>query len=132
VKEINHPIRVAQMTITGKVLRFLPAISNIVLKEIHSEEVSDHMEKQSLHKALIKLHEELSQTKSLDTVSKELLNTLLNDIHAILEPTADQTYPEEDNVLHRLKEATEHFEETHPQLTLALDNVLNALHRMGI
>jgi CO dehydrogenase/acetyl-CoA synthase beta subunit len=90
------------------------------------------MEKQSLHKALISLHEELSQTKSLDAVSKELLNTLLKDIQTLLESTEVQTPTEDDNVLHHLKEATEHFEETHPQLTLALDNVLNALHRMGI
>jgi len=90
------------------------------------------MEKQSLHKALVNLHEELSQANSLDTVSKELLNTLLKDIQTLLKSNEDQTPNEDDNVLHRLKEATEHFEETHPQLTLALDNVLNALHRMGI
>ncbi len=64
------------------------------------------------------------------TVSERLdqLRAELTDVRAHIE----RERPEPHSLADRLQEATSHFEETHPRLTLAIGAVAEALSRLGI
>lgn len=89
------------------------------------------MPDQHLREMLEKLHAELKQAGgTLDEKSRELLRAVMDDIRAIVEPSADEAHPE--SLGQRLREAVDEFEESHPALTEAVGRVVDALAKMGI
>ena len=89
------------------------------------------MPQRRLAETLQQLHEELSSSPSLDAETTALLRTVLDDIGALLRD--DQEAGEStESLLHRLGDATRHFETSHPNLTQAVGQVADALSGMGI
>ncbi len=81
-------------------------------------------DKPQLREALERLHAELEQTKTMDPESRQLLQHLQNDIQTMLrQPNARSRA----SLGRRLNDALAHFEETHPDLTLTIKQVLDNL-----
>jgi hypothetical protein len=88
------------------------------------------MTDQKLSKLLEQLHTELDSTEAVDDKGRELLRALNADIQELLErSTGTQS---DDSLLERLQESMDHFEATHPALTLALSRIMTALNNAGI
>ena len=89
------------------------------------------MERDELQKTLARLRDELRNGPALDARGREQLEGLAHDIELRLHP--DRTEPEALEALAKnLREAIERFEESHPELTAAVNRVADALARMGI
>ncbi len=82
------------------------------------------MDPSQLHQTLTQLHAELEQTQVLDDESRQLLAHLQSDIQAALKEPSPTTHKS----LHdRLSAAVVHFEDSYPDLTLTLKQVLDNL-----
>ena len=87
------------------------------------------MNGQKLDELLEQLHKEIESVEQVDEKGRELLRELSADIRGLLDRAeGGQT----DSVLGRVKQAVEHFEVTHPDLTAALANVSAILSNAGI
>lgn len=86
------------------------------------------MNDEKLRDLLEQLHDELEHTSSLDEKGRELLSHLSVDIQKMLGSSG--TVPP--TTTERFQDAIDHFEVTHPELTAALSQVLNALSNAGI
>jgi hypothetical protein len=82
-----------------------------------------------LQQALEDLQAELDDLESVDPQHRERLEHALAEMRAALEESPRKESP---NVVQRLTEAAEHFEETHPTLAGTIGSVIDALGRMGI
>jgi Domain of unknown function (DUF4404) len=87
------------------------------------------MEEKDLTSLLKKLRTELSNTKAVDEQGRELLRALNTDIRNLLERSEEDS---DDSLLERLQDSIDYFETTHPRLTSALSQLLNALNNAGI
>ena len=82
------------------------------------------MDPTQLQQTLLQLHAELEQTQAIDDDSRQLLEHLQSDIQTVLkEPTPTTRKSLGD----RLTAAVVHFEDSHPELTLTLKQVLDNL-----
>lgn len=88
------------------------------------------MTDKNLRDLLAGLHDELQRTESVDEKGRDLLRDLDADIRALLERSGEADA--DDSVLERFQSAMDHFEITHPKLTLALSEMMNALNNAGI
>jgi hypothetical protein len=88
------------------------------------------MEEKDLTTLLKQLRAELNNTRAVDEQGRELLRDLDNDIRSLLERSADDD--SDDSLLERLQDNIDYFETTHPRLTQALSQLLNALNNAGI
>lgn len=89
------------------------------------------MDKQQLHTRLEQLHSELQQIESVDESEQQLLQTLISDIKKLTEAgEGDDTLPA--RLGEGLKEGIELFEASHPQATMLMGQVIDALAKMGI
>jgi hypothetical protein len=89
------------------------------------------VERDDLQSTLARLRDALRSGPPLDTSGREQLEGLARDIELRLHP--DRTEPEALEALAKnLREAIERFEESHPELTAAVNRVADALARMGI
>ncbi|RJP46133.1 MAG: DUF4404 family protein [Anaerolineaceae bacterium] len=88
------------------------------------------MTEQTLRDLLDRLHDELQRTESVDEKGRDLLRDLDVDIRALLERSGEADA--DDSVLERFQSAMDHFELTHPKLTMALSEMMNALNNAGI
>lgn len=89
------------------------------------------MDKKQLHNRLEQLHSELQQIESVDESEQQLLQTLMSDIKKLTEAgEGDPTVP--DRLGDGLKEGIELFEASHPQATMLMGQVIDALAKMGI
>jgi hypothetical protein len=89
------------------------------------------MERAELRATLARLHEELRGARPLDAESRELLETLAQDIERTLHPGGAE--PDALEALSgRLREVTLRFQESHPAITAAVNGVADALARLGI
>ena len=89
------------------------------------------MDKTQLHSRLEQLHAELQHIESVDEGERRLLQTLMSDIKKVTEREAnDEPVPE--HLGEGLKEGIELFEASHPQATLLMGQVIDALAKMGI
>ena len=75
------------------------------------------------------LHEELQRIESVDDKGRDLLRGLDADIHALLERSGES---DSASVLESLQSTMDHFEITHPKLTMALSEMMTALSNAGI
>jgi hypothetical protein len=83
-----------------------------------------------LTQLLEQLHTELSSAEAVDEKGRDLLRALNADIEALLERS--ENGDGDDSLLERLQDSIEHFEASHPALTSALAQMLNALNNAGI
>lgn len=82
------------------------------------------MDKSDLQAKLEQLHAELENTKTIDPEARQLLEHLRSDIQAMLkEPNASTRR----SLNQRLNAALAQFEESHPSLTLTIQQVLDHL-----
>lgn len=87
------------------------------------------MEEKDLNSLLKRLRAELTSAKAIDQQGRELLQALDKEIRAFLERSDDDS---DDSLLERLQDSIDYFETTHPRLTTALSQFLNALNNAGI
>lgn len=87
------------------------------------------MNGQKLDELLEQLRKEIEHVEQVDEKGRELLRELSADIRDLLErEKGGQTA----SMLGKVKQALEHFEVTHPDLTAALANVSAILSNAGI
>jgi len=93
--------------------------------------MADQNHDKSLHELLERLHNELEQTDSVDEKGREMLRHLDADIHSRLERSRKPIETDEP-LIERLQETIDHFETTHPSLTLTLSEMMTILSNAGI
>lgn len=89
------------------------------------------MTDENLRDLLEKLHKELERMKVTDEAGRERLRHLDADIRALLQRSGErvETY---EPMLERLQDSIDHFETSHPQLTLMLSQMMTILSNAGI
>jgi hypothetical protein len=89
------------------------------------------MNDQDLREQLEKLQNELEQTEVTDEAGRQRLRHLQADIRTLLE-RSDEEKEADESMLERFQEAVEHFEETHPALTMTISQMMTILSNAGI
>ena len=90
------------------------------------------MDKQQFDLALQQLHHELQQIESVDETERQLLRQLMFDIRKLTRSeNSDQLHAPE-GLVEELTEGIERFEASHPQATMLMGQVIDALAKMGI
>ena len=87
---------------------------------------------EKLKDSLEKLHNELKNAEELDNDSRTALKELMNDIQMILNKSEEKIGKEHHNILESLKESSQKFELTHPELAGAINIVISSLSNLGI
>jgi hypothetical protein len=90
------------------------------------------MDDQELHKLIEELHAEIQNTRTVDEKGQELLVHLESDIRRLLAQNGELAAPVHPSTLRRMEESLDHFEVTHPTLTIMLSKLLEALSTAGI
>jgi Domain of unknown function (DUF4404) len=90
------------------------------------------MNKVELHQQLELLHEQLQQIDSVDERGQQLLQTLMSDIEKLINAAERDREDVSDRLGEGLKDGIELFEASHPQATMLMARVIDALHKMGI
>jgi hypothetical protein len=90
------------------------------------------MADKNLRELLEGLHNELQRTESVDEKGRALLHELDTDIRSLLQRSGDDGAQTDDTTLQRFQSAMDHFEITHPKLTMAISEMLTALSNAGI
>jgi len=85
-----------------------------------------------LHHQLERLHEELQQIDSVDARGRQLLQTLMSDIQKLIDSGERSQKEVSDRLGEGLKDGIELFEASHPQATMLMAQVVDALQKMGI
>lgn len=88
------------------------------------------MTDKNLRTLLEGLRDELQRIESVDEKGRDLLRGLDADIHDLLERSGEADT--DDSMLERFQSAMDHFEITHPKLTIALSEMMTALSNAGI
>ena len=89
------------------------------------------MTDQNLRELLEKLHNELEHTEATDEASRERLRHLEADIRHLLERSGKR--PEADEpMLERFQDSIDHFEDTYPELTMMISQMMTILSNAGI
>jgi predicted nucleic acid-binding Zn-ribbon protein len=89
------------------------------------------MTDQNLRELLEKLHNELEHTEITDEAGRERLRHLEADIRRLLERSGENVETDEP-MLERLQDSIDHFEATHPQLTMMISQISTILSNAGI
>ena len=89
------------------------------------------MTDQNLRELLEKIHRELEQTEVTDQAERERLRHLEADIRSLLERSDEDDFDDE-SMLERLQDSVDHFETSHPQLTMMLSQMMTILSNAGI
>ena len=90
------------------------------------------MTDKNLRTLLEELHNELQHAERVDERGLSLLHELDADIRGLLQRSGDEGLQTDDSILERFQSAMEHFEITHPKLTMAISEMLTALSNAGI
>ena len=85
-----------------------------------------------LRELLEQLHSELEHTQSVDDKGRALLRDLDADIRGLLNRSQGDALQIQSPMVGRLEDTIDHFEITHPTLTMALSELLTALNNAGI
>lgn len=89
------------------------------------------MPRTKLQETVHQLRHEIEAGEPLRPEHRELLSDALSEIEALL-AAEDGDEPADASIADRLREASDNFEDTHPNLTLAVGAVADALSKMGI
>lgn len=84
---------------------------------------------EELKDSLETLRSELASGQPLSVEQREKLEAVLGDVSQLFEGEDEHSH---ESLAERISDAAEHFEDTHPELTLALGAVASVLSRMGI
>jgi ABC-type uncharacterized transport system substrate-binding protein len=84
-----------------------------------------------LRRTLESLHEELGRTRAVDTESRELLVTVMQDIAKVLDQSLSEG-EDAGSLQDQLETVAVRFESEHPQLSAAMRQVVDALAKAGI
>lgn len=90
------------------------------------------MSNEDLRKLLEELHEELERTESVDEKGNELLGHLNEHIRALRERSGQVEGQADESMLEQWQDAIDHFEVTHPRLTMMLSQMMTVLSNAGI
>ncbi len=90
------------------------------------------MTEKNIRTLLEGLRDELQHIESVDDKGRDLLRGLDADIHDLLQRSEQAGAQTDDTVLERFQSAMDHFEITHPKLTMALSEMMTALSNAGI
>jgi len=88
------------------------------------------MEKEKLDKLIDELHAQLDRAETLDDESRAALRQSAQELRARSERGNDDEADK--SLLDRLNEAVVQFEGTHPELALAITQVITALVDIGV
>ena len=89
------------------------------------------MTDQNLRELLEKLHNELEQTEVTDEAGRERLRHLEADIRTLLKRSGEKAETDE-SMLERFQDSIDHFETSHPQLTMMISQMMTILSNAGI
>ncbi|MCA9059449.1 MAG: DUF4404 family protein [Planctomycetaceae bacterium] len=92
------------------------------------------MAPEDLKNALQSLHHELQDTSNLDDSTRQLLQSLVQDIQSALDksPSEDDTAAADPSLSERLRQAVIEFEVRHPQIGGILERLTDGLANLGI
>ena len=93
--------------------------------------MTERTDRQTLRELLEKLHDELEHTDAADEASRERIRYLEADIRTLLDRSDDDA-ERDDPMLERFQESIDHFETTHPQLTMMISQISTILSNAGI
>jgi hypothetical protein len=89
------------------------------------------MADQDLRELLEKLHKELERVNVTDEAGRERLRHLDADIRALLRRSGEDLERDE-SMLERFQDSIDHFETSHPQLTMMISQMMTILSNAGI
>ena len=89
------------------------------------------MSDQNLNELLDKLRDELAHTEVTDEASRERIRHLEADIRRLRERSGESS-EDDDPMLERFEDAIDHFETSHPQLTMMISQMMTILSNAGI
>jgi hypothetical protein len=89
------------------------------------------MSNQNLNELLEKIHRQLEQTDVTDEAGRERLRHLEADIRRLRERAGD-TAETDDPMLERFQDSIDHFETSHPELTMLISQMMTILSNAGI
>ena len=89
------------------------------------------MTDQNLRELLEKIHNELEQTEVTDEAERERLRHLEADIRTLLQRSGEKAETDE-SMLERFQDSIDHFETSHPQLTMMISQMMTILSNAGI
>ena len=89
------------------------------------------MSDQNLRELLEKLNKELENIEVTDEAGRERLRQLDADIRKLLRRSGDRAASDEP-MLERFQDSIDHFETSHPQLTMMLSQMMTILSNAGI
>lgn len=116
-------------------------INNLELEEFKSYITSNNFTNQiqatampgkELRDLLKKLDSEIKNINHVDKSSRDLLDGLKKEINDLLERDDKKIAENNSSLADRLRESTEHFEASHPELTAVMNNVINFLNNLGL
>jgi hypothetical protein len=90
------------------------------------------MEKQRLQETLAELHESLTGVERLDQETRELVETVVDDLQRLVQQDGEVSSVEVQPVTHNLQELLLRFETEHPQLTGIINRIAGSLANLGI
>jgi hypothetical protein len=90
------------------------------------------MDDQELRSLLERLHTEIDRKEPLDKKERELLQHLGADIRELLARSEAEGTQAEPSMIKRLEESIDHYEITHPDMTMLLAKLLAILSNAGI
>ncbi len=90
------------------------------------------MNDQDLRSLLERLHAEIERNEPLDDQERALLQHLSADIRDLLDRSEFGAAQADQSMIDRLEESIEHYEVTHPDLTMLLGKLLAILSNAGI
>ena len=90
------------------------------------------MTDENLRKLLEQLRTELEQTQAVDEKGQELLRDVNADIRGLLDRTGADIAQVDESTLQRIQTTIDHFEVTHPTITMTLSEVMTILSNAGI
>jgi hypothetical protein len=89
------------------------------------------MPRDSLREAIDHLRGELASGEPLSAEERAQLDRVLGEVAGILEPDSAESEPG-DGVIDELRDFTDRFEESHPELSLILGRIMDSLSQLGI
>jgi Domain of unknown function (DUF4404) len=90
------------------------------------------MDRDQIDDRLRHLLEELQSIETADDDQRRVLQHLKADIEELIEGTEGISQSGYDQLVGRLREGIEHFEASHPGVTLVMGQLADALAKMGI
>jgi len=88
-------------------------------------------EQNNLRELLEKLQNELKNVDTTDEAGRERVRQLNEDIRSLLARSGGEE-EEDESMLERFQDSIDHFEDTYPQLTLMLSQMMTILSNAGI